>query len=79
MSSDTIRVHAGMASTAVTVAVAFGGNCKRSTRRRSGSRGVACRAARNDSGAAPSSADDDDAIASASFSKYDETSGAVKT
>ena len=79
MSSDTIRVHAGMASTAVTVAVASGGNCKRSTRRRAGSRGVAFRAARNDSGAAPSSADDDDEIASASFSKYDETSGAVKT
>ena len=71
-----------MASTVVAVAVAVGGNGgngERATRRRAVSRRVTCRAARNDSGSAPPSAGDDDGTASASFSKYAETSGAVKS
>ena len=69
-----------MASTVVAVAVGGnGGNGERATRRRAVSRRVTCRAARNDSGSAPPSAGDDDGTASASFSKYAETSGAVKS
>ena len=74
-----IRVHAGMASTAVAAAVRPGLNVEHARWRRAVARRVACRAARNDPTAASSSSSDDDETASSSFSRYDETSGAVKT
>ena len=67
-----------MASSAVAVAVAVGGHGGLVTRRRAVPRRVACRTARNDPGAAPSSADDEETASDASFSNFAETSGAVK-